>query len=255
MKKHLPSSATETESTIKGWATAILILFVLAGVVCFFNAVNFGVIFVGIGISCIFWGVMLWAILRILAEISVTLKHLRFIQDPEAFGGGSAGRRSGFNPTPIENRKLLNKAWLTMSGIEELDGLTKGENIIVKSTGKKGVISYFTTEGHVVVKLEDGNEEAFYVDDVVNSSKELEFKKKCEARRNEIAKRKPLELNRQKTNSWVSKDGLKQGDTVFVFSLNCFGTLSYFTEDCNVIVKTDTGTFALYIDDITKDWI
>lgn len=256
MKKKLPSVATATENKIESCANAIQVFFIIVGVLIFIGGVTmYGTlgmlgVFIGIAycIGCILCGVALWAVLKGLATISVTLKHLRNIQDPTAFAPSVRERAKSL--VPVADRKPLNKAYLTMSNEAEMDGLQVGMPVQILSTGDCGVIRYFTEEGHVVVQLSDGQtEEAFYIDDVEQKNFKLEQFSRYSA---EIKQRPRLELEKQTTNTKTAEKGFNQGEEVIVCSLGCTATIQYFTDEGNVIVKTSHGSVALYFDDIMK---
>lgn len=257
MKKKLPSVATATENKIESCANAIQVFFIIVGVLIFIGGVTMygtlGILGVFIGIAycigCILCGVALWAVLKGLATISLTLKHLRNIQDPTAFAPNVRERAKSL--IPVADRKPLNKAYLTNSNEAEMDGLQIGMPVQILSTGDSGVISYFTEEGHVVVRLSDGQtEKAFYIDDV---EQKKNFKWEQFSRYSaEIKQRPRLELEKQTTNTKTAEKGFNQGEEVIVCSLGCTATIQYFTDEGNVIVKTSRGSVALYFDDIMK---
>lgn len=257
MKKKLPSVATATENKIESCANAIQVFFIIMGVLIFIGGVTmygtlgmFGV-FIGIVycVGCILCGVALWAVLKGLATISVTLKHLRNIQDPTAFAPSVRERAKSL--VPVADRKPLNKAYLTTSNEAEMDGLQVGMPVQILSTGDSGVIRYFTEEGHVVVRLSDGQTEgAFYIDDVEHRKTMNEMTIQEIAA--EIKQRPRLELEKQTTNTKTQEKGFSQGEEVIVCSLGCTAIIQYFTDEGNVIVKTSHGSVALYFDDIMK---
>lgn len=256
MKKKLPSVATATENKIESCANAIQVFFIIVGVLIFIGGVTMygtlGILGVFIGIAycigCILCGVALWAVLKGLVTISLTLKHLRNIQDPTAFAPNVRERAKSL--IPVADRKPLNKAYLTNSNEAEMDGLQIGMPVQILSTGDSGVIRYFTEEGHVVVQLSDGQtEEAFYIDDVEQKNFKWEQFSRYSA---EIKQRPRLELEKQTTNTKTAEKGFNQGEEVIVCSLGCTATIQYFTDEGNVIVKTSRGSVALYFDDIMK---
>lgn len=257
MKKKLPSVATATENKIESCANAIQVFFIIIGVLILIGGVamigTLGMLGVFLGIvycvGCILCGVALWAVLKGLATISVTLKHLRNIQDPTAFAPSVRERAKSL--VPVADRKPLNKAYLTTSNEAELDGLQVGMHVQIHSTGDSGVISYFTEEGHVVVKLSGGQaEEVFYFDDIEHRKTRNE--KTIQEIAAEIKQLPRLELEKQTTNTKTQEKGFNQGEEVIVCSLGCTATIQYFTDEGNVIAKTPHGSVALYFDDIMK---
>lgn len=180
MKKKLPSVATATENKIESCANAIQVFFIIMGVLILIGGVTmYGTlgmlgVFIGIAycIGCILCGVALWAVLKGLATISVTLKHLRNIQDPTAFAPNVRERAKSLEwekfseySTEIKQRPRLELEKQTTNTKTQEKGFNQGEEVIVCSLGCTATIQYFTDEGNVIAKTPHGSV-ALYFDDI-----------------------------------------------------------------------------------------
>lgn len=230
--KILPSDAIKSENTLQTLASVILFLGIGGGIIYgisnafvsvpneYYGSEHYEFNFAGlaVGVGIIFESIIAWAILKVLSEISISLKRIYHFHNPNFYS-------------------------VTESEVDT----EKSKEYIWKKNGKKVKFAYNMGE----VKYFMSSDNGIGVGSIPSEELE-EIIEDHHVSRQEILARPKLDKEALIISPNKELNGFQVGEKVILISKNTTGYIEYFTEEGHAVVKTTNSIEPYYIDDLKE---